>query len=767
MLPTFMEVLDTAIASVALPYIAGSLSASNSEATWVLTSYLVANAVILPASNWFARRFGRKRFLLICVIIFTVASFFCGAAPSLGVILLARVMQGAGGGALQPLSQSILLESFPVQKRSMSMAAYGLGIVMAPVIGPTLGGWLTDTFSWRYAFYINIPVGILAVILISRFVHDPPYIKNAKVGPFDNIGFGLLMVWTGSLQIVLDKGQEDDWFGAAGCAGRWPRWWSSLVLWIWHSWTHPKGLVDLHVLKDRNFRTGCFLIAMLGMCIYITIAILPLYYQEVLGYTAFTAGLVVGPRGIGSFIGSPVIGILGSRIDNASCSAPAFSALASARSSSAPGQPRHRPLHAADSHHPDRLCPELCLCPHVHHDDGHHSPQEMGNATGLFNMLRNIGGSIGISMATTALIRRAALHQTELGAQLGPSNLSCSRSRAIAGYLGHHIGPAAGPPRLLGPDLRPDGAAIGADGLCGCLPLDGAAGLLLRRRRVALQEALILVVFNFGIVCGDDSVLLGYEWKGEKWTRVLRWQSDPDRTPNAFGDFFEYRVLQQENSANWLIGVAHGHPMCTSNFGGFDLDIIQPKRSDSPQKVLLHKQEIYWRDDPVKMKLTSDGLELRVSAYSRDINIIRRTGIYRYRISADQIDRVQPIAINGRDFVDEWLNSPWNESKNWNSPSELAGLESTHKKIETLNHPADQNQETPNLTYGPVRHCSDSASHFQVELDKGWWVEEKNDWRPDTPTFFQIQEGKNSFTMLSASNKPDPRCTGHDIMPKQ
>ncbi len=226
MLPTFMEVLDTAIASVALPYIAGSLSSTNSEATWVLTSYLVANAVILPASNWFARRFGRKRFLLTCVIIFTVASFFCGAAPSLGVILLARVLQGAGGGALQPLSQSILLESFPPAKRSMAMAAYGLGIVVAPVLGPTLGGWLTDTFSWRYAFYINIPVGILAVILlIARFVHDPPYIKNAKVSAFDNIGFGLLIVWTGCLQVVLDKGQEDDWFGAArGCAGRWPRW---------------------------------------------------------------------------------------------------------------------------------------------------------------------------------------------------------------------------------------------------------------------------------------------------------------------------------------------------------------------------------------------------------------------------------------------------------------------------------------------------------------------------------------------------------------
>ena len=218
MLPTFMEVLDTAIASVALPYIAGSLSASNSEATWVLTSYLVANAVILPASNWFARRLGASvpahlRHHLHRRLVFLRRGALAGgdsAGPRL---------QGAGGGALQPLSQSILLESFPIQKRSMSMAAYGLGIVLAPVLGPTLGGWLTDTFSWRYAFYINIPVGILAVILISRFVHDPPYIKNAKVGPFDNIGFGLLMVWTGCLQIVLDKGQEDDWFGAA-----WVRW---------------------------------------------------------------------------------------------------------------------------------------------------------------------------------------------------------------------------------------------------------------------------------------------------------------------------------------------------------------------------------------------------------------------------------------------------------------------------------------------------------------------------------------------------------------
>ena len=451
MLPTFMEVLDTAIASVALPYIAGSLSASNSEATWVLTSYLVANAIILPASNWFARRWGRKRFLLICVTIFTVASFFCGAAPSLGVILLARVVQGAGGGALQPLSQSILLESFPIQKRSMSMAAYGLGIVLAPVLGPTLGGWLTDTFSWRYAFYINIPVGILAVILISRFVHDPPYIKNAKVGAFDNIGFGLLVVWTGALQIVLDKGQEDDWFGAA-----WVRWAvaalvTALVLWIWHSWTHPNGLVDLHVLKDRNFRTGCFLIAMLGMCIYITIAILHLYYQEVLGYTAFTAGLVVFPRGVGSFVGSPVIGILGSRIDQRILLCAGFlgfgvcSLIFSMINLDIGPYTLLIPITLTGFALSFVFVPmaTLMMATIPRH--------EMGNATGLSNMLRNIGGSIGISMATTALIRRADLHQNELGAQLGSSNFVLQqKSAAIAAYLGHRLGPAQGRPGSLG-----------------------------------------------------------------------------------------------------------------------------------------------------------------------------------------------------------------------------------------------------------------------------------------------------------------------------
>ena len=451
MLPTFMEVLDTAIASVALPYIAGSLSASNSEATWVLTSYLVANAVILPASNWFARRFGRKRFLLTCVIIFTVASFFCGAAPSLWVILLARILQGAGGGALQPLSQSILLESFPPRERSKSMAAYGLGIGLAPVLGPTLGGWLTDTWSWRYAFYINIPVGILAVFMVSRFVHDPPYIKHAKVGAFDNIGFGLLIVWTGCLQVVLDKGQEDDWFGAV-----WVRWAVaalvlSLLLWIWRSWTNPKGLVDLHILKNRNFRTGCFMIALLGMCLYITIAILPLYYQEILGYTAFNAGLVVGPRGIGSFIGSPIIGFLGSRVDPRKLLTVGFLGFAACAFIFGTVNLEIGPYTLLIPILVTGFALSFVFVPMATMATSTISNTEMGNATGLFNMLRNIGGSIGIAMATTAIIRRADLHQTYLTDHLTPSAPAMQqRSAALAGYLGHQIGPGGARPGAFG-----------------------------------------------------------------------------------------------------------------------------------------------------------------------------------------------------------------------------------------------------------------------------------------------------------------------------
>lgn len=445
MLATFMEVLDTAIASVALPYIAGSLSASNSEATWVLTSYLVANAVILPASNWFSLKFGRKRFLITCVIIFTIASFFCGAAPSLAFILIARVVQGAGGGALQPLSQSILLESFPPAKRAAAMAFFAFGIVVAPVLGPTLGGWLTDTYSWRYAFYINIPVGALAVFMISRFVHDPPYVKNAKVGPFDNLGFGLLAVWTGCLQVVLDKGQEDDWFGAV-----WIRWAVlfmviALVWFIIHSWRKKQALVNLHVLKNWNFGIGCLLMTLLGVAIYSTITILPLYYQEVLGYTAFTAGLVVGPRGIGSIIGMPVIGWIGNKIDNRLLLTLGFAGFGICSIIFGNVNLGISPTTLLMPIIITGFALSFVFVPITTMAYGTLRNEEIGNASGIFNLLRNVGGSVGISTAQTLLTRRADLHQMQISGSVPMSDYWLQQRIAnLSSFLSKGLGPSSG-----------------------------------------------------------------------------------------------------------------------------------------------------------------------------------------------------------------------------------------------------------------------------------------------------------------------------------
>ncbi len=441
MLATFMEVLDTAIASVALPYIAGSLSASTDEATWVLTSYLVANAIVLPASNWCSLRFGRKRFLMSCVTIFTIASFACGAAPTLGIMLLARVVQGAGGGALQPLSQAILLESFPPRKRGAAMAVFAFGVVVAPVLGPTLGGWLTDTYSWRYAFYINIPIGILALFMINRFIVDPPYISKAKVPALDRYGFAALVIWTGCLQVILDKGQEDDWFGAT-----WLRWATlalvvSFIYFVWHSWTHKDTLVDLKVLKDRNFALGCALIFMFGIGIYSTVTVLPLFYQELLGYTAFTAGLVVAPRGIGAICGMPIIGYLSNKVDPRYLLTFGFTTFGLTT--------LYFGNVTLDISPTTLLLPILItgfglsfvFVPISTAAYGTLRNDQIGNASGIFNLMRNIGGSIGISIASTLLTRRSAVHQNEIinsvprtGQQF--QNSLHGMTRALTGWFG-------------------------------------------------------------------------------------------------------------------------------------------------------------------------------------------------------------------------------------------------------------------------------------------------------------------------------------------
>jgi MFS transporter, DHA2 family, multidrug resistance protein len=424
MLATFMEVLDTSIAAVALPYIAGSLSATNDEATWVLTSYLVANAVVLPASSWFSLRFGRKRFLIACIIIFTISSFACGAATSLGIILLARAVQGAGGGALQPLSQAILLESFPPQKRGMAMAVFALGVVVAPVLGPTLGGWLTDTYSWRWAFYINIPVGIFAVSMISRFVEDPPYIKNAHPGKLDGIGLGLLAVWLGALQIILDKGQEDDWFGAT-----WIRWaavtlFLALVAFLIRELRTRQPLVDLKIFRHRNFTIGCILIGLFGASIYGLVTLLPLFYQELMGYTALAAGWAVSPRGVGAIFAMPMIGYLTAKIDNRWLIAFGFGLFGIAslwfgEVNLSIGQWTFLWAIIISGFGSGCVFVPLSTTTMAFLKN-----EEIGNASGLYNLLRNIGGSVGISVVNTIVARHEQLHRNELAASLRPGRIS-------------------------------------------------------------------------------------------------------------------------------------------------------------------------------------------------------------------------------------------------------------------------------------------------------------------------------------------------------
>ncbi len=422
-LPAFMEVIDTSIASVCVPYMAGSLSASNDQATWVLTFYLLSNAVVLPASAWFALRFGRKRFLMASIIIFTISSFFCGAATSLLAILIARLFQGAGGGALQPLSQAILTESFPPEQRGMAQAIFGLGVVVAPVLGPTLGGFLTDTYSWRWAFYINIPIGLLALFLIARFVEDPPYIKNAKPGKLDSVGLGLLAVWLGCMQIILDRGQEDDWFGAT-----WIRW-AFVIMIVCFVWfvisqlQNKKPLVDLMIFKNRTFTIGCLLIFLFGACVYGAVTILPLFFQNLMDYSATYAGLAVSPRGVGAVLAMPIVGLLVSRIDTRILISTGFLTFGCCSLVWGNLTTDISPWSLTWPIVISGASLGLVFVPLATTTLGSLPPASIGNGSGLFNLMRNVGGSVGISIINTILARHEQLHRTELLHNLSSTSL--------------------------------------------------------------------------------------------------------------------------------------------------------------------------------------------------------------------------------------------------------------------------------------------------------------------------------------------------------
>jgi MFS transporter, DHA2 family, multidrug resistance protein len=423
-LATFMEVLDTSIANVALPHIAGSLSAGQDESTWVLTSYLVSNAIVLPLSGWLSSIVGRKNFYMGCVALFTISSFLCGLAPNLATLIICRVLQGAGGGGLQPSEQAILADTFPPAKRGMAFAVYGMAVVTAPAIGPTLGGWITDNFTWRWIFFINIPVGIISILLSSRLIQDPPYFKRRKLSEtkIDYVGLGFVALGLGALQIVLDKGQREDWFEshfivvlsiiAAG----------SLLFLIYWEWTHKDPIIDLHLFKDRTFGISNLLMFMLGFALLGSTLLLPLFMQTMLGYTAEQSGLALMPGGFTIILLLPLVGFLLSRytprwmllfgllVLSASLFHMStfdldidFKTAAMARVFQAVGM--------AFLFVPINTAAYAFL------------PRDKNNAaSGLMNLARNIGGSVGISLVTTMLDRRSQVHFNDLSRNLSASN---------------------------------------------------------------------------------------------------------------------------------------------------------------------------------------------------------------------------------------------------------------------------------------------------------------------------------------------------------
>ncbi|HTC94699.1 MAG TPA: DHA2 family efflux MFS transporter permease subunit [Terriglobales bacterium] len=413
----FMEVLDTSIANVALPHIAGNLGASNDESTWVLTSYLVSNAVVLPISGFLVSWLGRKRFFLMCIALFTASSFLCGIAPSLGILLLFRVLQGAFGGGLQPMTQAILADTFPPEKRGLAFALYGITIVCAPAIGPTLGGWITDNYSWRWIFYINVPVGVLALLLVSQLIEDPPHSSRLKatMASFDYIGFGLLAVGVGALQIALDKGQEDDWFGsrfittliilaAVGLV--------SLVIW---EWRHKEPIVDVRMFKMFNFASCSLMMFVLGAVLFSSTVLLPQFLQTLLGYTAQTAGMVISMAAILLVFLLPMVGRLTGYFQARHILAFGWITLAVAMYFCCKQIDLLISFRAAAWIRIWQYLPvgflfvPLTMAAYVG------LPESKSNsAAGLINFMRNIGQSVGTSAVTTLLARRSQYHQSIL-----------------------------------------------------------------------------------------------------------------------------------------------------------------------------------------------------------------------------------------------------------------------------------------------------------------------------------------------------------------
>jgi DHA2 family multidrug resistance protein len=419
MFGTFMEVLDTTVVNVSLPHIAGSLSATIDEATWALTSYLVANAVVLPLTGWLANQLGRKRLLMISVGGFTASSFLCGLAPNLSLLIAFRLVQGLTGGALQPISQAVLLEAFPPEKRGRAMGFWGLGIVVAPILGPVLGGWLTDSYSWRWVFYINIPVGMASLVMAQLFIFDPPYIGR-RATRIDYQGIGYLALGVGALQILLDKGQEDDWFSSRAMTLLAVVSVVALVGFLIHELRVSQPVVNLHVFREATYSAGVFLMTVLGFVLYGSLVLLPIFLQTLLGYPSLQAGMAMAPRGMGAFLAMPAVGMLLGRV-------PPRRMLGLGLIIGAVTLYWLGSLNLSAGYW-DIFWPQflqgislgMLFVPLTTITMDPIPKESMGNATSMFNLMRNIGGSMGIAAATTLLFRRQQLHVGTLGAHVDP-----------------------------------------------------------------------------------------------------------------------------------------------------------------------------------------------------------------------------------------------------------------------------------------------------------------------------------------------------------
>jgi DHA2 family multidrug resistance protein len=419
-----MEVLDTSVVNVSLPHIGGSLSSTTDEATWVLTSYLVANAVVLPITGWLANYFGRKRLLLTVVTGFTVSSALCGLAPSLPLLIFFRVLQGITGGGLQPLSQAVLLEEFPPQERGQAMAFWSLGIIAAPTLGPTLGGWITDTYSWRWVFYINLPIGIASLIMISLFLYDPPYIRRRGTMRVDLWGLGMLAMGMGALQIMLDKGQELDWFGSGFILTLAVLAVVGLTAFVFRELYGADPLVHLRLLRYRSFAAGITLVTVLGLVLYGSLVLLPLFMQTLLGWTAVTTGIWTSPRGVGTALCMPLVGyLLGKGWDGRWMVVFGFAVASIAFFSYSRMNLQSGTWDIFWVQINQGVGMGFIFVPLTTLTMDPIPRAETGYATSLYSVMRNVGSSIGISFVTAWVARRSQLHQSILASHVTPYSL--------------------------------------------------------------------------------------------------------------------------------------------------------------------------------------------------------------------------------------------------------------------------------------------------------------------------------------------------------